>query len=333
MTQPDAAPRGPDAVPPRPDAAPQGTVVPPAQGPKVHSFIHEAMASMFEVRIAGEEAAYTRGAADAAFQELDRLDAELSRFRAASDVSQINRLAAGRRLRIGIATYECLQMAARVCRDTAGAFDVTIGRLYALWKPRADVPPTPSDSELAAARALTGMDLVELHEEDFSVSVNRAGVQVDLGGIGKGYAVDQMIGVLREWSVRAALVHGGQSSVYCLGSPPGKKSWTLNLRGPGEPGESFGSVHVSDRSLSGSAVLENWRHIIDSRTGRPAMGHAGAWALAPTATLSDCLSTVFMVMSAREVEEYCRQHPDVSGMILDRGAGVAKLLKFGKWES
>jgi len=331
MSQPGAAKPGFSAEQ-RGSAPAAGQGGAPEPGAKVHSFVHEAMASMFEVRIAGEEAGYARSAADAAFQELDRLDAQLSRFSPSSDVCQINALKAGRRLRVGIATFECLQTSAQVCRQTGGAFDVTIGRLYALWQPRADAPPHPSDAELAAARELTGMDLVELHEEDFSVSVRRAGVRIDLGGIGKGYAVDRMIDILREWSVKTALVHGGQSSVYCLGAPPGRKGWTLNLRGPGEQGEAYGRVDLKDRSLSGSAVLDKWRHVIDPRTGRPAMGHAGAWAIAPTATLTDCLSTAFMVMSAREVEEYCRQHPEVSGMLLDRGAAGSKLLKFGKWD-
>jgi thiamine biosynthesis lipoprotein len=290
------------------------------------------MGSMFEVRIIGEKADYARHAADAAFLELDHLYAELNRYSPSSDVSQINALKAGQRIRVGLATFECLKASAEVNRETGGAFDVTIGRLYALWKPKAEVPPKPTDAELAEARALTGMHLVELHEDDISVSLKREGVQIDLGGIGKGYAVDKMTDILREWSIKTALTHGGQSSVYCLGSPPNKKGWTLSLRGPGEPGESFGKVHLTNRSLSGSAVLENWRHIMDPRTGRPALGHAGAWAMADTGTITDCLSTAFMVMSAQEVEAYCKAHPGVSGMLLNRAEGAGKLLKYGAWE-
>jgi FAD:protein FMN transferase len=336
MSQPETVPSGSGIATPSTSgraAATGSSNTPATAGAIVHRFMHEAMGSMFEVRIIGETAEYARQAADAAFLELDHLHAELNRFSASSDVSQINALKVGRRLRVGIATFECLQAAAETHRETGGAFDVTIGRLYALWQPKAEVPPKPTEVALAEARVLTGMNLIEFYPQDFSVAVKREGVQIDLGAVGKGYAVDRMIDVLKEWSVKTALVHGGQSSVYCLGTPPGKKGWTLSLRGPGESAESYGLVHLTDRSLSGSAVLPKWRHIIDPRTGQVAMGHAGAWAVAKNGTQTDCLSTAFMVMSLKETEEYCKRHPDVGAAVLEHDeAGATEIHKFGKWD-
>jgi len=152
------------------------------------------------------------------------------------------------------------------------------------------------------------------------------GVIVDLGAIGKGYAVDQMTALLRDWSIEEALVHSGESSAFALGS------WSVAIRDPEGQEEILGCVQLRDRSLSGSGLLLHGRHIIDPRTGRPAEGKRGAWAAAPSAAASDALSTAFMVMSSGEVREYCRRHDDVSAMIVSGSPGRYELLRFGEWE-
>ena len=299
----------------------------------VHRFPHDAMGSIFEILIPGESADYARHAATAAFEELDRLYRELNRFTAASDVSRANTLGAGESVRVGLATFECLAAAAKAWAETGGAFDVTIGRLFALWTPRDGAEPHPSDAALAEARRCTGMGLLELVEEDFSVGVKCDGVQIDLGGIGKGYAVDQMAAVLREWSVATALMHGGHSSVLALGSPPGKPGWAMRLPDPKNEAESLGNVHLQDRALSGSGIRPNYKHIIDPRTGRPAAGTDSTWVLAKSGTVSDALSTAFLVMSPEEVEHYCGQHPDASGILVRPEPGGRKVLRYGKWDT
>ncbi len=302
------------------------------EGAGVHRFAHEAMGAVFEIFVAGDEHEYARQAAAAAFEELDRLEGELSRFQTTSDVSQVNALKAGQAVRVGLATFECLKVAAQVNADTGGAFDVTIGRLFELWWPKDGSKPNPSEQQLAAARARTGMRLLALDEAEHAVGVRAGGVRIDLGGIGKGYAVDQMVALLREWSIETALVHGGQSTVFGTGTPPGKEGWTVAMSDPN--GKALGSVCLKDRALSGSgsppirAVWPGGRHIIDPCSGRLAEGNLGAWTVTPTATVADALSTAFLVMSPKEVGQYCRRHPEVSGMLL---LADGKVTRFGKW--
>ena len=295
-------------------------------GADLHRFAHEAMGAVFEIFIAGEEHEYARQASAAAFEKLDRLEGQLSRFQTTSDVSQINALKAGRAVRVGLATFECLKVAERVHADTGGAFDVTIGRLFDLWRPKDGSKPNPSADQVAEARARTGMHLVALDEADHAVGVRADGLRIDLGGIGKGYAVDQMVALLREWSVETALVHGGQSTVYAMGCMPGKEGWPVALSDP--KGKGLGTVVLKDRALSGSGSPPGQRHILDPRSGRLAEGNLGAWAVTPKATLADALSTAFLVMSPKDVEQYCTRHPAVSGMLLPADG---KVVRFGKW--
>jgi len=298
----------------------------------VHRFPHDAMGSIFEILIPGESADYARHAATAAFEELDRLYRELNRFTAASDVSRANTLGAGESVRVGLATFECLAAAAKAWAETSGAFDVTIGRLVALWRPADGSPPNPSAEDLAAARAATGMDLLELREDDHSVTVRVEGVRIDLGGIGKGYATDQMAALLKEWGIKAALVHGGQSSVIGFGAPPERDAWSLSLLDPDNEAESIGKVALRDRAMSSSGVSPAYRHVIDPRTGLAVTANDGAWVLAESGTVAETLSTAFVVMAPAEVEQYCGQRPEVSCMLLRRlPGGRREFLKFGKW--
>jgi thiamine biosynthesis lipoprotein len=297
-------------------------------GRAVHRFAHDAMATTFEVVILGEEAEYARQAAEAAFDEVDRLELELSRFIETSDVSRISGLGAGGSTRVGIAAFDCIELASRVHAETGGAFDVTVGALAELWSA---AEGEPSEEKLARARERTGMLLIETSGEHHTVGVRASGLRLDLGGIGKGYALDRMAELLRDWSVERALVHSGESSVVAVGSPPGGDAWSLGLRDPADDARTIGAFRLrGGRSLSGSGRKLHGSHILDPRTGRPAEAALGAWAAAPSAALADALSTAFMVMSADEVAEYCTEHAEVSGMIL-RAAGEMPAV-FGEWQ-
>ena len=207
-----------------------------------------------------------------------------------------------------------------------------------IWRNKDKSPRTPSDEELAAARARTGMNLVELFEEDHSVSLKADRVQIDLGAIGKGYAVNRMMAVLVDWSIERALVHGGRSSILALGAPPpgpavgDARGWKLSICKDAGESPALGYVYLKDRSLSGSASPKGSPHIVDPRTGRMAEVNRDAWVLADTGAISDCLSTAFVVMSADEVADYCKKHPAVSTLILPKEEG-ARPVSIGKWGS
>ena len=218
----------------------------------VRRFSHEAMASVFEVHAVHPDQLYASQAAHAAFDLVDRLEGELSRFLPNSDIARVNRLAPGASTRVSPSTMECLVIARHVFDLTGGAFDVSIG---------------------------TGLRSLGLDVDDFLVRATKGGVRIDLGGIGKGYAVDRMADLLEEWGIESALVHGGFSSVLALGAPPGRDGWPLTLS---EPGASrvLGRLSVRQTAL-GASGLRKGDHIVDPRTGKPVRGRRAAWVAVP----------------------------------------------------
>jgi len=297
-------------------------------------FSHEAMATTYEVIVVHEDERYARQAAAAAFEEVNRLEAELSRFIENSDISQINNLAVGESLVVGLATFECLEISRRLYDQTNGAFDITIGSLLKCWRSNDGKSRMPTEEQLNLARERTGMDLLKLDAQEHTVEVLVEGVQVDLGGMGKGYAVDQMAKLLREWSIDVALVHGGYSSVLALDGPENMEGWPVTLSHPGKRKTTLAKLYFHGRALSGSG-LQKGRHIIDPRTGRPVKAKRAAWSSTPDAATGDVLSTAFMVMDPDEIKEYCRRHPDVAAMIILQAEDGRKeeVLRFGSWEN
>ncbi|MHC4616973.1 MAG: FAD:protein FMN transferase [Planctomycetota bacterium] len=300
-----------------------------------HSFSHEAMATIFQIVILHEDALYARQAARAAFDALDRLEAELSRFIENSDISRINNLAASQSVSVGLETFECLKTAGEVYAKTGGVFDITVGSLWHCWLNEDKTLRTPSDTELNLARQHTGMHLLQLDEDGYTVRLLADSVKVDLGGIGKGYAVDEMADLLREWGIDAAVLHGGYSSVLAVAAPPGTKGWPVTLTNPADIKQTLARLSLQDRAFGGSG-LQQGRHIIDPRAAQPVAGRIAAWACAPDAATADALSTAFMVMSPDEINHYCLHHPDTLAMIVMEEAGEEtgqeKVLHYGPWK-
>jgi len=286
-------------------------------------FSHEAMATTFELLIVHEDERYAGQAAVAAFDEVDRLEHELSRFIENSDVARINSLPANQPLQLGLDTFECLKVAVRVYEQTNGAFDITIGTLLKCWRNEDGTPREPSPSQIDLARLHTGANLLQLDEADHTVKLSAGGVQVDLGGIGKGYAVDRVAELLREWSIDVALISGGYSSVLALDAPPEKKGWPLTLTNPvrrsgtGRTGEKeiLARPFLHNGALSGSGVQKGG-HIIDPRTARAVEGRIAAWSSARDAATADALSTAFMIMGLDEIKKYCSLHPNTLAMVI-----------------
>jgi thiamine biosynthesis lipoprotein len=297
-------------------------------------FSHEAMATTFELLIVHEDERYAGQAAVAAFDEVDRLERELSRFLENSDVTRINNLPADQPLQLGLDTFECLKIAERVYAETNGAFDVTIGTLLKCWRNDDGSPRKPSPKEIDIARMHTGTNLIQLNEAEHTVRLSAGGVQIDLGGIGKGYAVDRVAELLREWSINVALISGGYSSVLALNAPPGKKGWPLTLTNPAGRKEILARPFLQNAALSGSGVQKGG-HIIDPRTVEPVEGRRAAWSSASGAATADALSTAFMIMGLDEIEKYCSSHPETLAMIiLDKKDEHVQqeIMRFGPWE-
>jgi thiamine biosynthesis lipoprotein len=273
--------------------------------PALQRFEHDAMACTFALYLPGGDARYAQSAAQAAFDELDRVEQLLSRFIPHSDIARISALEPGQSVRVSPETIECLQLAAEVYTATSGAFDIA-------FRCRRAAPAAPLVFD-PTARA---------------VGVQAARVSLDLGAIGKGYAVERVVAVLREWGLKSALVHSGQSTAYALGAPPGGASWRIALRSP-DQSAALGALDLTDAALSGSGQLLHGGHIVDPRTGQPADRYGATWAIAPSAALSDALSTAFMLMPPGDVRELCAHWPGVSAILLPVGATAHEALCYG----
>ena len=249
-------------------------------------FQHEAMATTFAIVIAGQERDYARQASAAAFRELDRLETELSRYIESSDIARANRLTRGQTIPIGEDALNCLLLAADASLATDRAFDAA----YASRRAPDQAPDAPLFTLDPAAHTLTS------HAER---------LHLDLGAIGKGYALDRMADVLADWAVTSACLHGGGSSALALDPPPGAAGWPVGL---GEDA-THRLLTLTRAALSGSGVAVQGAHLINPRTGQPSTRTTRAWALAPSAALSDALSTAFFLFNDTELAAFCAAHP------------------------
>jgi len=298
-------------------------------------FCHEAMATTYEIIMVEEDEKYARQAAAAAFKEVDRLEGELSRFIENSDIARINTLGANEPLRLGLDAFECLELGCKLYEQTNGAFDITIGSLFNCWRDEDGNPRRPSHEELELAREHTGAHLLQLNEPEHTIELSISPVLVDLGGIGKGYAVDRVAELLREWSIETVLISGGYSSVLALEGPAQKKGWPLTISNPNDYKQIIAYLSLKGQAISGSG-LQKGHHIIDPRIVQPVKGRLAAWASASDAATTDALSTAFMIMSLDEIEQYCQSYPDVLALIMIEGdrknKQKQKILRFGPWK-
>jgi thiamine biosynthesis lipoprotein len=264
--------------------------------------------------------------ATAAFARLDALESQLTAYSDTSEVSRLNRVAAHAPVPVEAGLFELLQLAAHIHADTSGAFDVTAGTIIKAWGFFKGPRRVPAGPELDAALRCVGMQHVELDAKRKSVRFLRPGLEINLGGIGKGYALDRIAEFLqREWGLSSALLHGGYSSVVAVGAPPGEpRGWPIGISHPWEPARRLATVWLRDRALGTSAAtfqhLEyNGRrlgHILDPRTGWPASGIASATVLAPTGAEADALSTAFFIEGIEVARRYCGAHPGIGAVML-----------------
>ncbi len=293
-----------------------------------HRFSHNAMATVFEIIIIHEDTQYAGQTAQTAFDELDKLEQQLSRFVENSDISQINNLPANQPLVLGLPAFECLRLGISLYERTDGAFDTTVGSLMDCWLGEDKTLLTPSEEKLQQARRRTGSHLIKLDETGHTIQLLDGPVQIDLGGIAKGYAIDKMAELLNEWSIETALINGGGSSVLAIGAPGNTKGWHVTLSNPPDYEQVLADLYLRDRAVAGSGLLKG-PHIINPHTAEPAEGGKAAWASAPDAAIADALSTAFMIMSPDQIEQYCWNHHDILVMVVSENG---EIFRYGCWD-
>lgn len=287
-----------------------------------------AMACEFSVVFpAGFRRAVDAGCA--ALDEVERLERKLSVYLDDSDVSCLNRQLAASAVAVDRELYGLLRWAARLSAATGGAFDATSGALVKAWGFYRGPKRVPSDSERAAALAACGWSRLVFDDGERTIRAGCPGLEFNLGSIGKGFAIDCALRLVQtRFRIGCALMHGGQSSLKGIGTPPGEpRGWTVAIGDPWRPQRTLARVRLLNRALgtSGAAnqfFVERGRrygHVLDPRTGWPAHSLFSASAIAGAATEADALSTAFFVTGVEGTRRFCADHPDVGAVLVAPG--------------
>jgi len=271
-------------------------------------FSHEAMGTLFEILLTDRDQDYARQVSQAFFKEIDRLENLLSRFNPNSDIGQINNLKPGQSCAVQVDVFECLQKACRIQHETEDAFAINYASSLRYLKKQKTV-----GLPIKMFRSPGRFNVAFEKREDFSGTES---LRIDLGGIGKGFALDKAADLLRDWDVSKALLHGGTSTALAVGAPEGKKGWAIGVTCNGYSPFVPGRIMVKNRAVSGSGKQVKGDHIIDPRTGAPASDHKSSWVSHPSAATADALSTAFMVMNSQEVETFCLKNKQVWAAVL-----------------
>lgn len=284
-----------------------------------------AMACRFEVLIPADGKHAASAAVFAALERIGQLESQLTVYRETSEIAAINRLAAHAPVPVERGLFDLLKLSRDLWRDTQGAFDITAGPLIEAWGFQNRAGKVPSGDELSAARDRVGMQHVELNDKALTVRFLRQGLALNLGAIGKGYALDCVSDDLRLAGLTRFAWHAGQSSLRCAGAeyddnPQG--GWSVGVGHPLRPGRHVAHVRVRDRALATSAAGvqffrqdgRRYGHLIDPRSGCPAEGVLSVTVLAPSAAQADALSTALFVLGPDGSTEYFRNHPEIKAL-------------------
>lgn len=280
-----------------------------------------SMACVYVIEVYGPDAAALPGAVSAALDEVDRVDRLMSNYKTDSALSRINREAAQHPVAVDPEVFGLIADAMRYSRESDGAFDITVGPLMKAWGFFRGEGRLPPADELTAARRHVGSRHVTLDPANKTIAFDEAGIELDLGGIAKGYAVDRAVAVLRQRGIAAALVSSGGSTVFGLGAPPLRKAWDVEIQDPIDSRKTALHVQLNDRVVSVAGNSEKffdlggvrYSHIMDPRTGKPVQGVLSVAVVAATGTAADALDDAFYVLGPAATRPYLQRLPETTG--------------------
>ncbi|HXW04061.1 MAG TPA: FAD:protein FMN transferase [Vicinamibacterales bacterium] len=296
-----------------------------------HDATRLSMGCAYAIEAYGPDPRGTSRALEEALDEVDRIDRLMSHYRADSPLSAINREAGRHALTVERELFDFIASALEYGRQTGGAFDITVGPLVKAWGFFGGEGRVPTGEALRAALRHVGLSRVSLDRETRTIRFESPGVELDLGGIAKGYAVDRAVARLRDRGIDAALLSACGSTLYGLGAPPGRDGWSVAIQDPLDPRRSSGAVELRDRALSIAGTSEKffesdgvrYSHILDPRSGLPAQGVLGVVVMADTGTMADALDTAFVVLGPDRSRGYFGKFSGVAACFLlpeaDRG--------------
>ena len=256
----------------------------------------DAMGTTFSIILYGYDKRKMEATVKAAWSEVRRLEAMLSAYRPDSEWSEVNRHASQKAVPISPELFQLLSRCLEYSRLSQGAFDISIGAAMKAWKFFRGSGRLPSPRQAAVAGSKVGYQHLHLDLQTRTVRFTRPGMHIDPGGIGKGYAVDCIVAILKREGFQRALVAGSGSSIYGLGTPPQEPAgWRIDIGDPSNPRKSGVEVFLKNMSLSTSGIFpkqfwttgRSYTHIIDPRTGCPAQGMLSVSVMAPQALDSE----------------------------------------------
>jgi thiamine biosynthesis lipoprotein len=270
------------------------------------------MGSTYSIAVYGEDQAVLENAVGLAFDEARRLDEMLSNYKPGSEWSQVNRLAAEHPVKTTPELFDLLSACVAYSRASDGAFDITVGPLMRVWGFYKGTGHMPRKTEIENARAITGWRTMELDSISRTVRFRKKGIEMDPGGIGKGYAVDRMVDVLRRNGIHTGLVSASGSSIFAMGAPPGEDGWHIEIKDPRDRSKSVEEVVLKDESMSTSGSYEKffqadgriYSHIMDPRTGYPAKGMLSVSVITPLTIDSEAWTKPYFINGL----EWARTH-------------------------
>lgn len=309
--------------------------------PKLLRFDHLAMGTQFSLFLYSSKSSTADVIADEVFDEIDREEQLLSNYRDSSELSRINASAATRTITTDPEIIRFLEDALHWSAASDGAFDITVGKLMKAWgfyRHHARIPP---EAEMSKLRAATGWTKVQVNPGNRTVHFTDSGVELDPGGIGKGFAVDAAVRILRADGVTSAMLSAGSSTIYALGAPPQKNGWPVIIAGPLPSKATMSVVMLRDTSLSSADCSQKnfmvrghlYCHIMDPHTLRPVQGRLQVSIVDPSATASDALSNVLFVENPEQSFEVLRKYaPEAHALVLSKKDGRIRCALF-RWDS
>lgn len=273
---------------------------------RIFSQSRNAMGTVFAIHLYAESESHALSCFEAAFEEVERLEETLSKFRPSSEICRINRLAATQLVTTDPEVFSLIEQSCAYSEQTSGAFDITVGPLMRTWGFFRAEGHFPSTQELEATLERTGFAKIILDRATRAIRFAVGGMELDLGAIGKGYAVDRTIEILREADITAALVVSGSSTVYALGTPQGEEGWKIHVPDPLDRTSKISTVKLRDQAISTSGSYEKffeldgrtYCHVMDPRTGMPVQGVLQTTLIGGSGAMTDALSNALFVLGA-----------------------------------
>jgi thiamine biosynthesis lipoprotein len=280
------------------------------------------MGTVFTVAAYGSNSAYLGEVASQVFQEIDDLDGQMSNYKPGSELSAINREAGRHAVVVEPGLFKLLQDSLEYSRQSGGDFDITVGPLMKAWGFFRGRGRLPSKSELAEVLKRIGYQHIRLDAASRTIRFDAPGIEIDLGAIAKGYAVDRAVQILRDNGIKQALISSGTSSLYALGSPPGEHGWKISVRNPLDPDKAACVMRLQNLSLSVSGDYEKffklggkiYAHIMDPHTGMPVENMLSTAVVSTSAADSDALSTSFFVEGSGAARHYLDSHSGLTAL-------------------